>query len=146
MKEFYSIHILQPSSTSTRSIHSSTSGISRSHVNTTFPTPKLCANITMGLIANPTIPDEDCTLATCSLLQAHYQYLPSLAGNALYVSLFSILLLSQTILGYKSKAWGFMIGFVFGIILEIVGYVGRIQMHSNPFIDKGFLSYVSSLN
>ncbi|KAE9965822.1 hypothetical protein EG328_009378 [Venturia inaequalis] len=99
----------------------------------------------MGLLANPTIPDEDCTLATCSLLQAHYQYLPSLAGNALYVAIFSILLLSQIFLGFKSKAWGFMIGMVAGIILEIVGYVGRIQMHSNPFIDKGFLSSLVTL-
>lgn len=95
----------------------------------------------MGLIPNPTIPDQNCTLATCSLLQAHYQYLPSLAGNSLYISIFVILLLSQSILGYKSKAWGFMIGMLAGIVLEIVGYVGRIQMHSNPFIDKGFLSY-----
>ncbi|QDS69674.1 hypothetical protein FKW77_009595 [Venturia effusa] len=99
----------------------------------------------MGLIAHPVIPNEDCTLATCSLQQAHYQYLPSLAGNALYVSIFSILLLFQLFLGYKSKAWGFAIGMVCGVVLEVVGYVGRIQMHSNPFIDKGFLSSLVTL-
>lgn len=96
----------------------------------------------MGLIANPTIPDEDCTLATCSLLQAHYQYLPSLAGNALYLAIFSILLVAQIFLGYRSRAWGFLGGMFGGLVLEILGYVGRIQMHSNPFIDDGFLMLV----
>lgn len=96
----------------------------------------------MGKIENPTIPNEDCTLATCSLLQAHYDYLPSLAGNALYLAIFAILLTAHLFLGYKIRAWGFMVGMFAGIVLEIVGYVGRIQMHSNPFIDQGFITQV----
>jgi hypothetical protein len=93
----------------------------------------------MGLNANPTIPDDDCTLQTCSLLQAHYQYLPSLAGNALYVAIFVLLLVAQIFLGVRSRAWGYMAGISCGLVLEIIGYVGRVQMHSNPFIDQPFL-------
>jgi hypothetical protein len=93
----------------------------------------------MGLIANPVIPDQDCTLSTCSLLQAHYQYIPSLAGNALYLAIFSVILAAQVLFGVRSRAWGFLGGMFGGLVLEIIGYVGRIQMHSNPFIDNPFL-------
>lgn len=93
----------------------------------------------MGLIADPVIPDELCTLQTCSLLQAHYQYLPSLAGNALYAGIFGILLLIQIFLGFRYRTWGFLVGMFGGLVLEVIGYVGRIQMHSNPFIKNPFL-------
>lgn len=96
----------------------------------------------MGVIANPTIPNQDCTLSTCSLLQAHYQYLPSLAGNALYLAIFSVILVAQIYLGLRSRAWGFLCGMFGGLVLEIIGYVGRIQMHSNPFTDDPFLMCV----
>jgi hypothetical protein len=98
----------------------------------------------MGLITNPTIPDQDCTLSTCSLLQAHYQYLPSLAGNSLYLAIFSVILVAQIYLGLRSRAWGFLGGMFGGLVLEIIGYVGRIQMHSNPFSDDPFLMCVHS--
>jgi hypothetical protein len=93
----------------------------------------------MGLIENPTIPDELCTLATCTLAQAHYRYLPSLPGNALYTAIFGIFLAAQIFLGIRSRAWGYMVGMFGGLVLEIIGYVARIQMHSNPFTQTPFL-------
>jgi hypothetical protein len=93
----------------------------------------------MGLIANPIIPDADCTLKTCSLLQAHYLYLPNLGGNALYAAIFGLALIAQIGLGIRCRSWGFLGGMFGGLVLEIIGYVGRIQMHSNPFIDQPFL-------
>lgn len=97
----------------------------------------------MGQIKNPIIPDEQCTLSTCSLLQAHYDYVPSLAGNALYLALFAIFLAAQMGLGIKHRTWGFMVGMFGGLVLEILGYVGRVQMHYNPFTSNPFLLYVS---
>jgi membrane-bound metal-dependent hydrolase YbcI (DUF457 family) len=94
----------------------------------------------MGLIANPVIPDAQCTLQTCSLLQAHYQYIPSLAGNALYAGIFGLLLAFQIFFGWRARTWGFLGGMFGGLVLEIIGYVGRIQMHSNPFTDSPFLT------
>ena len=93
----------------------------------------------MGLIANPTIPDQLCTLETCTLLQAHFQYLPSLAGNVLYVAIFAIVLALQIILGLRCRSWGFLGGMFGGLVLEIIGYAGRVQLHYNPFIDRPFL-------
>ncbi|KAI9850837.1 MAG: hypothetical protein M1838_004990, partial [Thelocarpon superellum] len=62
----------------------------------------------MGLIAHPIIPDEDCTLQTCSLAQAHFTYLPSLAGNALYLSIFAVCLVVQIFFGWRYRTWGFL--------------------------------------
>ncbi len=93
----------------------------------------------MGLIKNPTIPDDLCTLQTCSLLQAHFQYVPTLAGNTLYLGIFGLLLLVQVFFGIKHRTWGFLAGMVGGIVLEIIGYVARVQMHYNPFISNPFL-------
>ena len=93
----------------------------------------------MGLIANPTIPDDLCTLSTCTLAQAHFQYLPTLPGNALFLSIFSLCLLVQVWLGIKYKTWGFMAGMIGGLVLEIAGYEARVTMHSDPFTQTPFL-------
>ncbi|MCJ1337027.1 hypothetical protein MMC09_002306 [Bachmanniomyces sp. S44760] len=93
----------------------------------------------MGLIANPIIPDDDCTLATCSLLQAHFLYLPSLAGNALFVAMFAIILFAQVGLGIRYKTWGFLGGMFGGLLLEVIGYAARIELHFNPFKKSSYL-------
>jgi hypothetical protein len=87
---------------------------------------------------------EECTLTTCSLLQAQYTYAPSLTGNAFVASIFSLLLLLQLILGSYYRTIGFTIAMSCGLILEIIGYIGRVQMHFNPFIQQPFMMYAPS--
>lgn len=41
--------------------------------------------------------------------------------------------------GIKMKTWGFMASMMAGCILEIIGYVGRLIIHDNPFDFIGFL-------
>lgn len=86
---------------------------------------------------------ENCTLSTCSLDQAHLDYDPSLWGNAFFVGLFGLLAIFQFIFGLRYRTWGFMIGMVLGLIGEVIGYVGRVGMHYNPFTQTPFLTYVS---
>jgi hypothetical protein len=50
-----------------------------------------------------------------------------------------IILLAQLVLGVFYRTWGFLIGMVSGLILELVGYAGRIMLHSNPFDFNNFL-------
>ncbi len=89
----------------------------------------------------PAILDELCTLTTCSLDQAHFDYLPSLAGNALYLAIFAVLIVPQLYYGIKYKTWGFMVAMLFGLALEVVGYAARVQMNDNPFTEAPFLQY-----
>lgn len=83
---------------------------------------------------------ELCTLDTCPLSLANVDYVPSLAGNALYVALFSLVLASQLGLGVYYRTWTYLIAMGGGLLGEIIGYVGRVQMHYNPFTQNPFLT------
>lgn len=82
---------------------------------------------------------DNCTVGACPLSCAQVEYIPTLAGNTAYAVAFGLLLLAQLGLGIKYKTWGFMIGMVCGLILEVVGYAGRIMLHENPFDFNNFI-------
>lgn len=90
---------------------------------------------------NYTIPTELCTLQTCSITQAQLTYDPSLAGNVFFAALFGLLISIQIILGIYYRTWAYAIGMIGGFTLELCGYIGRIQMHYNPFIERPFFMY-----
>lgn len=80
-----------------------------------------------------------CTLETCDLSLATFNYIPTLPGNAIYVVIFFAFLIGQLGLGIKFKTWGYMTAMVLGLLLEVVGYGGRIMIHNNPFNGDAFL-------
>lgn len=82
---------------------------------------------------------DDCTLQTCPLSDAYIQYQPNMAGNVFYLALFAILLIGQIGTGIVYRSWSFMVPMVAGLILEIIGYLGRILLHDNPFSFDDFL-------
>jgi RTA1 like protein len=82
-----------------------------------------------------------CTLGTCPIQWAFVEYIPSLAGNATYLSIFVALWIAQLYLGIRYRTWGFLTGMVVGVLLEILGYLGRILLHSDPFNFNYFLVY-----
>ncbi len=93
------------------------------------------------LFANP----ELCTLETCDLSLASFLYLPTVPGNAVYAAIFGIYIVAQLYLGIKHKTWGYMVAMVTGLVLEVIGYVGRILLHSSPFNNNDFLIYLVTL-
>jgi hypothetical protein len=97
--------------------------------------PTSLPGVNPELLANP----ELCTLDTCPLILAHVQYDPNLAGNVLYLAIFSIVLAFQVFLGIYYRTWGYMAAMSGGLILEIIGYIARVQMHFNPFTQNPFL-------
>lgn len=42
-------------------------------------------------------------------------------------------------LGIKFRTWTFMVPMVVGCVLEVLGYLGRVQLNSNPFNEDAFL-------
>ena len=94
----------------------------------------------------PNIPYNftDCTLKTCPLELANLDYDPSLGGNLVFLIIFSVLLVVQLGLGIAYRTWGFMVATAMGLVLEVIGYVARVQMHYNPFTANPFLMYVNS--
>lgn len=96
-----------------------------------------------ALLVDPT----QCNLTTCDLTLATFDYIPSLAGNALYCAIFGVYLLLNLYLGFKHKTWGYMMAMFWGLVGEIIGYIARILLHNNPFDPTGnnFLIYIVCL-
>lgn len=102
----------------------------------------------MSNSTNSSIPFDtsNCTVATCSVKEyGQIQYIPNLAANVAYTAIFAILLILQILQGVRYKTWGYLVGMFFGIILEIVGYVGRIMLHDNIFEKNYFIIYLIGL-
>ncbi|CAI7572993.1 unnamed protein product [Penicillium glandicola] len=96
-------------------------------------------------MSNSTDPSDYCTLDICPITEAYVYYVPSLAGNAFYLAIFTILLVFQLVLGIRYRTWGYLAGLFGGLVLEIIGYAGRLQMHYNPFRFDPYLEYLICL-
>lgn len=84
-----------------------------------------------------------CTLETCPKSYATIKYLPSLSGNAFFLTWFSAIFLVQLALGIWKHTWTFLVAMVSGCLLEMVGYAARISMHANIFDFNRFLMLVT---
>lgn len=85
---------------------------------------------------------DDCTLATCPIDLAYINYQPNLAANILFLAIFGLFLIGQLAIGSWYRTWTYMVAMSAGLILEVIGYIGRVMMHSNPFEFNAFLLYV----
>ena len=60
-------------------------------------------------------------------------YAPNMAASIIFLALFSISLVGHLALGWKYKTWTFLIAMGLGSSSELIGYLGRILMHNNPY-------------
>ncbi|RAH82402.1 putative RTA1 domain protein [Aspergillus japonicus CBS 114.51] len=86
-----------------------------------------------------------CTLQTCSLDYAMIHYIPSLAGNALFLALFCVAAVVHLFLGVWHRTTSYLVAVMGGLLLEIIGYAGRISLHEDPFSFNAFLQYLICL-
>ncbi|KAJ1324869.1 RTA1 domain-containing protein [Microdochium nivale] len=89
-------------------------------------------------------PDANCTLSLCKPEWSVVGYQPSIPANSAFVALFALSLLAHLAQGVYfwrrgRPAWGYVVLVAFGCADEIVGYVGRLMLHDNPF---GFISFL----
>ncbi|KAK3725032.1 phospholipid-translocating ATPase rsb1 [Vermiconidia calcicola] len=87
----------------------------------------------------------DCTLETCCLAQSSFLYLPNYGGNLFFAIFFGIFIIPQLGLGIWHKTWGFAVGMVIGLALEVLGYAARVMLNDNPWSDNAFLIYLIGL-
>ncbi|KAH7200149.1 RTA1 like protein-domain-containing protein [Fusarium oxysporum] len=83
--------------------------------------------------------DANCTLELCPLESSILRYQPNVPANAIFIGVFGLSMALHIFQGIKMKTWGFMASMMAGCILEIIGYVGRLIIHDNPFDFIGFL-------
>ncbi|KAF4943223.1 hypothetical protein FSARC_14982, partial [Fusarium sarcochroum] len=97
-------------------------------------------------MSNATFDPAMCTVETCSVKEyGQIAYIPTFAGNVAYLAIFGALIAAQCFQGIRFKTWGFMIAMICGLLLEIVGYVGRIMLHDNIFNNDSFIIYLVGL-
>ncbi|KAJ5579614.1 RTA1-domain-containing protein [Penicillium hispanicum] len=87
-------------------------------------------------------PNANCTLDTCPLDTSILRYQPSIPASAVCIAIFGFALAVHTVEGIWKHTWGFMGSVIAGCILEILGYVGRLIIHDNPFNFQGFLMQI----
>jgi len=83
--------------------------------------------------------NANCTLALCPVEASILQYRPSIPGNGTIIGLFALAMLIHIIQGLRWKSWDFMICMILGCVDEIIGYIGRIMLNSNPFSFNAFV-------
>lgn len=87
-----------------------------------------------------------CKVGECPESWATIRYRPTMPGNIIYLLAFLVLLGGQLFYGIRNKTWSYMGTVSTGILLEIIGYIGRLMLHQNPFIMNNFLVYVRQPN
>jgi hypothetical protein len=87
-----------------------------------------------------------CTIETCPIDSSYYFYRVSLGANVAFIVLFGLSLLGFAITyGLTRRATAFHFAMAAGVILEVIGYAGRIMSWQNQWKDSGFLMQIVCL-
>lgn len=70
-----------------------------------------------------------CTLNDCTFSAGFVDFIPTIPPNAFFLSIFGFLIILQLYFGIKYRTIGFTTTMLVGLALEVMGYVGAIQMH-----------------
>ncbi|KAL7807298.1 RTA1 like domain-containing protein [Trichoderma gracile] len=83
---------------------------------------------------------RDCTevSALCPVEATVLGYYPNLGSGIFFAIVFGILTVGSLVLGIWKKTYTYAIGLSIGLLLEMLGYIGRIQLHSNPWNEGAF--------
>ncbi|PVH93540.1 RTA1-domain-containing protein [Periconia macrospinosa] len=74
----------------------------------------------------------------CPISATTYGYYPDLPANAFFLAFFALLFVGSLGIGIWSKTWTYTLALGGGTLLEALGYLGRVLMHSNPWNKQGF--------
>ncbi|KAL6910460.1 RTA1 domain-containing protein [Trichoderma evansii] len=73
-------------------------------------------------------------------------FTPLLAPNAIFVTIFTIIFIIQIILTTRFwRFYGYAIGMLGGLLLELLGYVAKVQLSHNRANKNGYIMYIIGL-
>lgn len=73
----------------------------------------------------------DCTTDTCPVSQGFLNYRPTRPGNAVFLAAFALLVPVTLALGYRFKTPIFASILTTGLLLEVLGFAGRLLLFDN---------------
>ncbi|KAF5683875.1 phospholipid-translocating ATPase [Fusarium circinatum] len=87
---------------------------------------------------------DDCTdiTAFCPVSATVLGYVPNKGSSYFFTICFAILFLSSVGLGVWKKTWTYAATLGAGLLLETIGYIGRIQMDPNPWNSSAFQTQI----
>jgi RTA1 like protein len=90
---------------------------------------------------------DNCTSVSpeCPVDLTIYGYYPNLGANAFFSAYFAIFLIANLVLGFRHRTWVFSSLVAIGCVSEMIGYIGRIMLHSNPWSNAGFEIQICTL-
>lgn len=79
--------------------------------------------------------EEKCTEVgpDCPADGSSLGYPPNLVVSIIFMGVFATSLVCHLVQGWRAKTWTFMIAMCLGSNAEVIGYLGRVFMHSNPY-------------
>jgi len=89
---------------------------------------------------------ELCTIDTCPIDTSYYFYRVNLPANVVFIVLFGLSLLGFLItFALTRRATAFTVAMSAGVVLEVIGYAGRIMSWQNQWQENGFLMQIVCL-
>lgn len=89
---------------------------------------------------------QNCTPSTCDIRTSYYYYRISLGANVFFITAFSISLLAYLLTyAFTRRGFGFSFAIIAGVILEVIGYAGRIMSYYSQWNENGFLIQIVCL-
>ncbi|KAK9234062.1 RTA1 domain-containing protein [Lipomyces kononenkoae] len=81
-----------------------------------------------------------CTTITpsCPVEATIYGYYPSLVANVFFAAAFGFYMVLNIAFAVRYRTVSYGIALILGCMTEVVGYIGRIMMHHNPWSQAGF--------
>jgi hypothetical protein len=81
-----------------------------------------------------TLPQSNCDFDTCLTSNSPYGYRPALIANAVFLTIFTICLISCIALTIIRRKWlSFGILMCLTCAMEVIGYASRIGGYNNPW-------------
>ncbi|KAL8779023.1 MAG: hypothetical protein Q9213_007138 [Squamulea squamosa] len=92
-------------------------------------------------------PYDDCVDVTdfCVVSETIYGYRPNLGATSFFIAVFAACLGIQLFQGIRWRTWFYMGAMTLGCLGEVVGYVGRVLLHDNPWDGIGFQMQICCL-
>lgn len=84
-------------------------------------------------------------ITECPVEATVYGYTPSLGFNVFFLAFFALAAIFHIASGIRYKIYFFSLAITIGYLGEVVGYLGRIILHTNPWSDIGFEIQISCL-
>lgn len=106
------------------------------------------ANLNKMSTSNFVNPFANCTGPITPECPAYWSYLgyqPDLVPNAVFFGIHVVCAIVQLILGIRYKTWTYMIALFCGCVLELLGYLGRMKMHADPWDGGAYKLQITTL-